>query len=281
MLAMTHAVCSSYAGCRRGLSLLAQTRLTLLTVVRKGSFGGVQCSNTAANGILALLEFQSRGAATHMNKPRILAVDDDQEVLNSLKEMLSSAFEVTLVDPHAAYSDALCKWNEDETLHLALVDLRIPNELGQMDPEVPDEAGYRLIRELRSRRADSGVFVYSAFREEINRKRASEEGADDLFLKSGDREKMIMRIMDFLRESDYSWAITNQELLAKYPGKCIAVFDRTTWGIGDNLEEAWHATESLQGHPSRTDTFFVVIPNNPWFPISDFANNSQTQARVA
>lgn len=88
-------------------------------------------------------------------------------------------------------------------------------------------------------------------------------------------------INDSLREDDYAWVMGNHEILTKYPGKCIAVFQRTTWGIGDNLEEAWHETELLQDHPSRTDISFVVIPRNPWFPASESANTFRTESQVA
>jgi two-component system nitrogen regulation response regulator GlnG len=111
-------------------------------------------------------------------KPRLLLVDDDPLISESLAYTLARDFDVTCA---ADRSGAIARVREsDDPPGLALVDLGLPPT-----PHLPNE-GFRLIADLLAHAPDIRIVVLTGQNEEWNARRAGARGAAEFVAKPCD-----------------------------------------------------------------------------------------------
>lgn len=205
-----------------------------------------------------------------MNKPKILGVDDSKDVLVRIAERLSPEFDVILVDHENAYADALLKWAADDELEMALVDLRIPDENGEIDDDKDRECepGLRLIEQMKQRR-DSNIIAYSALDPRVVEHRAKRSGASKFVPKGkGGLEAVALSFCAFQshRAMDaYCKMVSDPRMLAAHGGECVAILRDRIWGKGENFDAAWADAANKPGHPERWQLQFIVVPEEKWW----------------
>src|SRR5688572_32497657 len=106
-----------------------------------------------------------------MNKPRLLLVDDDPLIAESLAFALQADFEVTLAQDRPGAVERLRAGLVPE---LALIDLGLPPVA-----HLPNE-GFKLIGDLLAHAPDVRILVLTGQNEESNARRARALGAVDL-----------------------------------------------------------------------------------------------------
>jgi DNA-binding NtrC family response regulator len=105
-----------------------------------------------------------------MNKPRLLLVDDDPLISESLAFALDAEFEVARAHDRAG---AVARVREGPVPELALVDLGLPPV-----PHLPNE-GFKLIGDLLAHAPDVRILVLTGQNEDSNARRARALGAVD------------------------------------------------------------------------------------------------------
>lgn len=120
------------------------------------------------------------------DRPHILVVDDDREILTLLRDYLETkGFRATAVQSGAAARRSL---------------LRDPVDLIVLDLMLPNESGLDICRDLR-RTSDVPVIMLTALGEAVDRIVGLEVGADDYLSKPFDPRELISRIRAVLRRA--------------------------------------------------------------------------------
>jgi DNA-binding NtrC family response regulator len=125
-----------------------------------------------------------------MKKPRLLLVDDDPLIAESLAFALQAEFEVSLARDRSGAVDRL---REGPAPELALIDLGLPPV-----PHLPNE-GFKLIGDLLAHAPDVRILVLTGQNEESNARRARALGAVDLVPKPCDPEFLRTALARALR----------------------------------------------------------------------------------
>ncbi|MBI2761281.1 MAG: response regulator transcription factor [Chloroflexi bacterium] len=121
-----------------------------------------------------------------MSGPRILAVDDEPEILRTLRLILSGhGYDVTTVDSGEAALDQIARHLPD----VILLDLMLPG----ID-------GLEVIRQVRDR-SPVPIIVLSARGEELTKVEALDQGADDYLSKPFGIKELLARLRVALRHA--------------------------------------------------------------------------------
>jgi CheY-like chemotaxis protein len=119
--------------------------------------------------------------------PRILVVDDEENLVRSVeKTLLRAGFDVATANGNIA---ALQRIQEDEPFDLVIVDLNMPDFEGKE----ARYAGLELLERLKRDYPDVPVIVNSAWDEVETAKMAIDKGAADYFVK-GRTDEMLQKI---------------------------------------------------------------------------------------
>jgi DNA-binding NtrC family response regulator len=125
-----------------------------------------------------------------MKKPRLLLVDDDPLIAESLAFALQAEFDVALARDRQSAVERL---REGPAPELALIDLGLPPV-----PHLPNE-GFKLIGDLLAHAPDVRILVLTGQNEESNARRARALGAVDLVPKPCDPEFLRSALARALR----------------------------------------------------------------------------------
>ena len=121
------------------------------------------------------------------SKGSILIIDDEQDVRESLEELLRS--EGYMLDSAGSAEDGL-KRAGDRPFDLALVDVNLP-----------DASGIDVLKVLKRESPDTGVMMITAYDSSQTAFQASKEGADSYVTKPWDNEKLLLEIETLLDRS--------------------------------------------------------------------------------
>ena len=117
---------------------------------------------------------------TEINRGKILVIDDEPDIRESLEMLLSS--EGYRVDLAANATEGL-KRLESSSYDLVLLDLMMP-----------DKSGMQVLEEVRLRDQDTPIFMLTAYGSIEVAVRALKRGANDYFSKPWDNEKLLIEI---------------------------------------------------------------------------------------
>jgi len=128
-------------------------------------------------------------------EPRILVVDDEENLLRSVEKTLFRAgFEVETADGNiAAYELVQAAMVEGEPFDLVILDLNMPNFEGKESKY----AGLELLERLKKLSPGTPVIVNSAWDEVETAKACLNKGASDYFVK-GRTDEMLQKIRTVL-----------------------------------------------------------------------------------
>ncbi len=121
-----------------------------------------------------------------MNKPKILVVDDEPLNIELIEGVLSNDYEVIKA---SSGIDALIKM-EETMPDLIILDIMMPNM-----------NGYAFCRHIKSRNKTKTipVLMITALKEEEDKMKAIEAGADDFLSKPVDINKLNLRVKSLLK----------------------------------------------------------------------------------
>ena len=155
-----------------------------------------------------------RAPRQRMSKPRVLVVDDEEQILRALRTSLRAAgYDVETADTGAGA--------------LATAALR-PPEAVILDLVLPDRSGIDVCRELRTW-SSAPVIVLSAVGEEREKVAALDAGADDYVTKPVGLDELLARLRAVLRRTSPSGE----------PVLEIGELSSSTWR---NVRSAWTAS---------------------------------------
>src|SRR6202163_3494311 len=130
-----------------------------------------------ASTLLDLLRDMSSPEKTH---GRILVIDDEPDIRESLEVLLSSeGYRVEL----AGNATEGLKRLESSTFDLVLLDLMMP-----------DKSGMQVLEEIRGRDRETPIFLITAYGSIEVAVNALKRGANDYFSKPWDNEKLLIEI---------------------------------------------------------------------------------------
>jgi len=120
-------------------------------------------------------------------KGSILIIDDEQEIRESLQELLSLEGYTTA---SASTAEEGLKKMEERVFDLALLDITLP-----------DRNGLELLKIIKRDNADTGVIMITAFDSSQLAFQASKEGAESYVTKPWDNDKLLLEIRNTLAKS--------------------------------------------------------------------------------
>ncbi len=120
-------------------------------------------------------------------KGSILIIDDEQEIRESLQELLSLEGYATA---SASTAEEGLKKMEERVFDLALLDITLP-----------DRNGLELLKIIKRDNADTGVIMITAFDSSQLAFQASKEGAESYVTKPWDNDKLLLEIRNILAKS--------------------------------------------------------------------------------
>ena len=118
-----------------------------------------------------------------MTKPRVLIVDDEEGILESLRLILQPEYELTLARDG---QDALAKLDK-QTFELVLLDVKMPKA-----------DGIEVLRWIRSHRGALPVLMLTAYQSVEVAKEAVKLGATDYLPKPFDRNHVVVTVRETL-----------------------------------------------------------------------------------
>lgn len=117
---------------------------------------------------------------------KILVVEDEKNISNSIKEFLNELGEINQVyDGEEALYEA-----EQGIYDLIILDLMLPSM-----------NGYEILSELRQQNIETPVLILTAKDGVEDRIKGFKEGADDYLIKPFHREELLLRVKSILRRS--------------------------------------------------------------------------------
>ncbi len=128
------------------------------------------------------------------DKPRLMLVDDDPLITDTLHFVLSEDFEVSAAESRTQARSLLLQL--DAPPQVALVDLGLPPT-----PHTPEE-GFKLIAELLAHAPDMKIFVLSGQNNEVNARHALALGAMEFIAKPCDVQHLRTLLKEALRLQD-------------------------------------------------------------------------------
>ncbi|HEV2233531.1 MAG TPA: sigma-54 dependent transcriptional regulator [Terriglobia bacterium] len=120
-------------------------------------------------------------------KGSILIIDDEQEIRESLQELLSLEGYATA---SASTAEEGLKKMEEQVFDLALLDITLP-----------DRNGLDLLKIIKRDNADTGVIMITAFDSSQLAFQASKEGAESYVTKPWDNDRLLLEIRNTLAKS--------------------------------------------------------------------------------
>jgi putative two-component system response regulator len=142
--------------------------------------------------ISALSHFHEDKQGARRHKPRILVVDDNQDIMVLMQELLSTrGYEVVAV-PDAAHAEVEV--------------LRSPPDLILSDVVMPGKSGYELCRELKSNPATRliPVVLITGLTDRQDRLLGIESGADDFLHKPIFPEELFARVKSLIKLKEFT-----------------------------------------------------------------------------
>jgi DNA-binding response OmpR family regulator len=132
-------------------------------------------------------------------EPRILVVDDEENILRSVKKTLyREGFEVETADGNIKAFQLIEEALQEGTpFDLVVIDLNMPDFEGRESRY----AGLELLERIKARAPELPVIANSAWDEVETAKRCIEKGASDYFVK-GRNEEMLKKIRAVLGKSE-------------------------------------------------------------------------------
>ena len=132
-------------------------------------------------------------------EPRILVVDDEENLLRSTeKTLFREGFDVETANGNIPALELVQEaLREDEPFDLIILDLNMPDFTGQESKY----AGLELLERLKSETPDTPVIVNSAWDEVETAKMCIDKGAADYFVK-GRTDEMLQKIQTVLKISE-------------------------------------------------------------------------------
>jgi DNA-binding response OmpR family regulator len=128
---------------------------------------------------------QGEGKQREGIMPRVLVIDDDASMRESLKDLLSlEQFD--------------CDVAESGKMGLAMFELNAP-ELVVLDAQLPDVSGFQVCQVMKKGLQVPVVMVSGRFTEPQDRVQGFELGADDFFTKPFDPMLFVARVKNLLR----------------------------------------------------------------------------------
>lgn len=127
-------------------------------------------------------------------KPRLILVDDDPLITDTLHFILGEDFDVSVAESRSQAKSLLRQLEHPP--QIALVDLGLPP-----NPHRPDE-GFKLVSELLAHSPSIKIFVLSGQNNDANARHALALGAADFIGKPCDVNKLRTLLMDALRIQD-------------------------------------------------------------------------------
>lgn len=127
-------------------------------------------------------------------KPRLILVDDDPLITDTLHFILGEDFDVSVAESRSQAKSLLRQLEQPP--QIALVDLGLPP-----NPHRPDE-GFKLVSELLAHAPSIKIFVLSGQNNDANARHALALGAADFIGKPCDVNKLRTLLMDALRIQD-------------------------------------------------------------------------------
>ncbi len=127
-------------------------------------------------------------------KPRLILVDDDPLITDTLHFILGDDFDVSVAESRSQAKSLLRQLEHPP--QIALVDLGLPP-----NPHRPDE-GFKLVSELLAHSPSIKIFVLSGQNNDANARHALALGAADFIGKPCDVNKLRTLLMDALRIQD-------------------------------------------------------------------------------
>ena len=121
-------------------------------------------------------------------RPKLLFADDHQLVLDALRFMAGSQYDVTAVDTIAAFESA--------------IDASVP-DLAILDVRMPDGDGFEAARRILERRPDLKLMFLSMHAEPRYMKQANDIGAAGYLSKRAPAEELLLAIKTVLNGGKY------------------------------------------------------------------------------
>ncbi len=134
-------------------------------------------------------------------KPRLILVDDDPLITDTLHFILGDDFDVSVAESRSQAKSLLRQLEQPP--QIALVDLGLPP-----NPHRPDE-GFKLVSELLAHAPSIKIFVLSGQNNDANARHALALGAADFIGKPCDVNKLRTLLMDALRIQDAEQSAEN------------------------------------------------------------------------
>ena len=146
-------------------------------------------------------------------KPRLILIDDDPLIVETLHFILSDDFDVCAAESRKQARSLLRQF--DQPPQLALVDLGLPPT-----PHKPDE-GFKLIGELLAHAPDMKIFVLSGQSDDANVRHALSLGATEFIPKPCDAGRLRVLLCDALRLQNAERVAENAEERAPLIGDSL------------------------------------------------------------
>ena len=179
-----------HRGARSGGAAGAGLGLAIARGFAEANGGRVAVESRAGQGatfVLSLPAVRTRGARVSANSPRVLVVDDEQQILRALRTSLRGAgYEVDTAETAEAA--------------LAAAAMRPPDAV-ILDLVLPDGTGIDVCRELRGW-SSAPVILLSAVGEEREKVAALDAGADDYVTKPVGIDELLARLRAVLRRDE-------------------------------------------------------------------------------
>lgn len=123
--------------------------------------------------------------------PRVLLVDDDPVLLQSLCDMLTYRLRPAVVVVHASSDDVVAKVREGH-YDVVVCDLKMPRQ-----------GGLEVIRQLKAVNADQAVILMTGCIEESIEQQAHQQGANAILRKPLDRDEVVSVIRSLIELSHH------------------------------------------------------------------------------
>ena len=164
----------------------------------------------------------------HRHTPRILVVDDNQDIMLLMQELLSSCGYDVVAVPDAA--------------HAEIEILRCPPDLILSDVVMPGKSGYELCREIKANPATRLIpfVLITGLTDRQDRVLGIESGADDFLHKPIFPEELFARVKSLLRLKEFTDELETAESVLCTLGLSVESRDPYTEGHCERL--AVHAS---------------------------------------
>ncbi len=169
---------------------------------------------------------------------KILIIEDDPNVVKIVTAVIAAKwFEVNLIS--TAYGEE----------GVALVKKELP-EIVILDLMLPDINGFEVLQKIRGF-SDVLVVILTAKREEENRIRGLQEGADDYIVKPFKPEELVARMKALIRRRETTKA-TSEVAVEPSTMRLSIDFTNQTVSVGDSL---------VRMDPSQYELFHLLVTN--------------------